>query len=62
MDARRAAAVFGLLRERPGTVPDLGLRSSSVVWPSEDASKRGLGDDVETASDHRLVWANIATN
>ncbi|WP_228842367.1 endonuclease/exonuclease/phosphatase family protein [Halococcus agarilyticus] len=39
--------------------PDLSLRSSSVVWPSKNASKRGLGDAVETASDHRLVWADI---
>lgn len=41
--------------------PDLSLRSSSVVWPSSDANKRGLSDDVEDASDHRLVWADIAT-
>jgi endonuclease/exonuclease/phosphatase family metal-dependent hydrolase len=41
--------------------PDLSLRSSSVVWPSSDADKRGLSDDVEDASDHRLVWADIAT-
>jgi len=41
--------------------PDLSLRSSSVVWPSSNGKKRGLGDDVETASDHRLVWADIAT-
>lgn len=40
--------------------PDLQLRSSSVVWPSENARKRGLTDDVETASDHRLVWADVA--
>ncbi|SEV89075.1 endonuclease/exonuclease/phosphatase family protein [Natrinema salifodinae] len=40
--------------------PDLSLRGSSVVWPSDDANKRGLADDVETASDHRLVWADIA--
>ena len=41
--------------------PDLSLRSSSVVWPSADANKRGLADDVREASDHRLVWADIAT-
>lgn len=41
--------------------PDLSLRSSSVVWPSADANKRGLADDVRKASDHRLVWADIAT-
>ena len=41
--------------------PDLTLRRSSVVWPSDDANKRGLGDDVETASDHRLVWADVAS-
>ncbi|MFO8116265.1 MAG: endonuclease/exonuclease/phosphatase family protein [Halorubrum sp.] len=41
--------------------PDLSLRSSSVVWPSSDANKRGLADDVEAASDHRLVWADVAT-
>ncbi|MGQ3413065.1 endonuclease/exonuclease/phosphatase family protein [Natrinema sp. LN54] len=39
--------------------PDLSLRRSSVVWPSENATKRGLGDDVSRASDHRLVWADI---
>ncbi|MFC6824273.1 endonuclease/exonuclease/phosphatase family protein [Halopelagius fulvigenes] len=41
--------------------PDLSLRSSSVVWPSTEATKRGLGDDVRTASDHRMVWADIAS-
>lgn len=40
--------------------PDLSLRSSSVVWPSSNANKRGLADDVADASDHRLVWADIA--
>ncbi|MFC4358126.1 endonuclease/exonuclease/phosphatase family protein [Halobium salinum] len=40
--------------------PDLSLRASSVVWPSENAGKRGLGSDVATASDHRLVWADVA--
>ncbi|WP_435101857.1 endonuclease/exonuclease/phosphatase family protein [Halarchaeum sp. P4] len=38
--------------------PDLSLRGSSVVWPN--AGKRGLGDAVRTASDHRLVWADVA--
>jgi len=41
--------------------PDLSLRSSSVVWPSSNANKRGLSDDAAEASDHRLVWADIAT-
>jgi endonuclease/exonuclease/phosphatase family metal-dependent hydrolase len=41
--------------------PDLGLRRSAVVWPGKNANKRGLGDDVRTASDHRLVRADIAT-
>ncbi|GAA0531925.1 endonuclease/exonuclease/phosphatase family protein [Halorubrum ejinorense] len=41
--------------------PDLSLRSSSVVWPSSNANKRGLSDAAEEASDHRLVWADIAT-
>ncbi|OYR42737.1 endonuclease [Halorubrum sp. Ib24] len=40
--------------------PDLSLRSSSVVWPSANANKRGLSDDVTAASDHRLVWADVA--
>ena len=40
--------------------PDLGLRRSAVVWPSENANKRGLGEAVQTASDHRLVQADIA--
>ncbi len=42
--------------------PDLSLRASSVVWPSENATKRNLGEDVSLASDHRLVWADIATH
>ena len=41
--------------------PDLSLRSSSVVWPSSNANKRGLSDAADEASDHRLVWADIAT-
>lgn len=41
--------------------PDLSLRASSVVWPSKNATKRNLGEDVTTASDHRLVWADIET-
>jgi len=41
--------------------PDLSLRASSVVWPSENATKRNLGEDVSAASDHRLVWADVAT-
>ena len=40
--------------------PDLSKRASSVVWPNPNANKRGLADDVATASDHRLVWADIA--
>lgn len=40
--------------------PDLAIRDSAVVWPSKNANKRGLNDDVQTASDHRLVWADIA--
>ena len=39
--------------------PDLSLRSSAVVWPSKNADKRGLRAAVDTASDHRLVWADI---
>ena len=41
--------------------PDLSLRSSSVVWPSSNANKRGLSAAAAEASDHRLVWADIAT-
>lgn len=41
--------------------PDLSLRASSVVWPSENSTKRNLGEDVRTASDHRLVWADFGT-
>lgn len=41
--------------------PDLSLRSSSVVWPSAHAKKRGLPDDVAAASDHRMVWADIVS-
>jgi endonuclease/exonuclease/phosphatase family metal-dependent hydrolase len=40
--------------------PDLGLRRLAVVWPSKNATKRGLGAAVRTASDHRLVRADIA--
>ncbi|WP_425490741.1 endonuclease/exonuclease/phosphatase family protein [Haloprofundus salilacus] len=42
--------------------PNLSLRASSVVWPSKNATKRNFGDDVSIASDHRLVWADIATH
>lgn len=41
--------------------PDLSLRSSAVVWPSRNARKRGLLNDVQAASDHRLVWADIVS-
>lgn len=41
--------------------PDLSIRDSAVVWPAENANKQGLSDDVETASDHRLVWVDITT-
>jgi endonuclease/exonuclease/phosphatase family metal-dependent hydrolase len=40
--------------------PDLSKRASSVVWPNPDANKRGLADDAIAASDHRLVWADVA--
>lgn len=40
--------------------PDLGLRRTGVVWPSENAEKRGLDEDVRTASDHRLVRADVS--
>jgi endonuclease/exonuclease/phosphatase family metal-dependent hydrolase len=40
--------------------PDLAIRDSAVVWPVDNANKRGLSDDVETASDHRLVWADLS--
>lgn len=42
--------------------PDLSLRDSGVVWPSEATTENGLLEAVETASDHRLVWADVATN
>jgi endonuclease/exonuclease/phosphatase family metal-dependent hydrolase len=41
---------------------NLGLRRSAVVWPSKNANKRGLSEAVSTASDHRLVWADIAVS
>lgn len=41
--------------------PDLKLRDAEVVWPSEGSDREGLLDDVQTASDHRLVWADIET-
>lgn len=58
---RYATATF---EERPKVdwvlpSPDLSLRSSAVVWPSKNADKRGLRTAVDTASDHRLVWADI---
>ena len=40
--------------------PDLSKRASSVVWPNPNANKRGLADDAIAASDHRLVWADVA--
>ena len=40
--------------------PDLSKRASSVVWPNPNADKRGLADDAIAASDHRLVWADVA--
>ncbi|RLM68098.1 endonuclease/exonuclease/phosphatase family protein [Halorubrum sp. Atlit-8R] len=40
--------------------PDLSKRASSVVWPNPNANKRGLADDAVAASDHRLVWADVA--
>lgn len=39
--------------------PDLSVRDSAVVWPSEQANRGGLRRDVQTASDHRLVWADV---
>lgn len=39
--------------------PDLGRDQSSVIWPSAATTERGLLDAVRTASDHRLVWANV---
>jgi endonuclease/exonuclease/phosphatase family metal-dependent hydrolase len=42
--------------------PDLSLRNSGVVWPSEATTADGLLEAVDTASDHRLVWADVATN
>ena len=42
--------------------PDLSLGASAVVWPCDDTARRSLLEDVRTASDHRLVWADIATS
>lgn len=58
-----ATAVFGDGSQVDWVLPspDLSLRSSAVVWPSSESNKRGLGEDVRTASDHRLVWADVAT-
>ena len=39
--------------------PDLGIERSAVVWPSEKTDERGLLEAVRTASDHRLVWADV---
>ncbi len=57
-----ATAVFGDGSQVDWVLPspDLSLRSSSVVWPNPNATKRNLGEDVQAASDHRLVWADVA--
>jgi endonuclease/exonuclease/phosphatase family metal-dependent hydrolase len=59
-----ATATFGGGSKVDWALPssDLSLRASSVVWPSENADKRGLGSDVDAASDHRLVWADVAAD
>lgn len=58
-----ATATFGGGSQVDWVLPSPGLstRRSSVVWPSRNAAKRGLGDDVAAASDHRLVWADIGS-
>ncbi|MFC7154013.1 endonuclease/exonuclease/phosphatase family protein [Halomarina halobia] len=40
--------------------PDLDRRGAGVVWPARSSSRRGLGAAAEAASDHRLVWADLA--
>lgn len=54
-------AEFGLQVDYVLPSPDLSIRDSAVVWPAENANKQGLSDDVETASDHRLVWADLSS-
>jgi endonuclease/exonuclease/phosphatase family metal-dependent hydrolase len=53
-------AEFGLQVDYVLPSPDFAIRDSAVVWPAENANKQGLSDDVETASDHRLVWADLS--
>jgi endonuclease/exonuclease/phosphatase family metal-dependent hydrolase len=42
--------------------PDLDVEESEVVWPVPETASGGLLDAVETASDHRLVWADLAVD
>lgn len=57
--SRYWTAEFGLQVDYVLPSPDLGRDRSSVVWPSAATTERGLLDAVRTASDHRLVWADV---
>lgn len=54
-------AEFGLQVDYVLPSPDLAIHDCAVVWPSKNANKRGLREDVQTASDHRLVWADVTS-
>jgi hypothetical protein len=42
--------------------PDLDVEESEVVWPTAETASEGLLGAVESASDHRLVWADLAVD
>ena len=42
--------------------PDLDVEESDVVWPTAETASEGLLGAVETASDYRLIWADLAVD
>lgn len=53
-------AEFGLKVDYVLPSPDFIVHNSAVVWPVKESNRRGLGEAVRTASDHRLVWATVS--
>jgi len=41
------------------SAPDLDGEESDVVRPAAEEARDGLLADIETASDHRLVWTGL---
>jgi endonuclease/exonuclease/phosphatase family metal-dependent hydrolase len=58
--AETATFEDGLTLDYVLSSPDLDVEESNVVWPTAETANEGLLDAVETASDHRLVWADLA--